>query len=102
MSAFSGYMLNVQGCAMATYMRVLRVNHNSPRKQLRHLSQVMANPTIQSIRSLTENGEKATWEHIDVIERNTKISETLRYYLSALKRREAQESGHAEPFVCMR
>ena len=41
------------------------------------------------------SGEKATWPQLDVIERNTKISENLRYYLSQLKLREAKELGHA-------
>ncbi|MBT80779.1 MAG: esterase [Alteromonadaceae bacterium] len=65
-----------------------------PHKQLRSLSQILANPTSESITSLIRSGEKATWEHIDVIERNTKISETLRLYLTKLKEREARESGH--------
>ena len=65
-----------------------------PHKQLRSLSQILANPTPESITSLIRSGEKATWEHIDVIERNTKISETLRLYLTKLKEREARESGH--------
>lgn len=65
-----------------------------PHKQFRSLSQILANPTSESITSLIRSGEKATWEHIDVIERNTKISETLRLYLTKLKEREARESGH--------
>ena len=69
-----------------------------PQNQLRSLSQVLANPTQESVTSLIRNGEKATWPHIDVIERNTKISETLRYYLSQLKQREAIELGHKRHF----
>ncbi|MEW9799116.1 DUF3336 domain-containing protein [Alteromonas sp. CYL-A6] len=65
-----------------------------PENQLKSLSQVLANPTLESVTALIESGERATWPHIDVIERNTKISETLRYYLVQLKRREAVELGH--------
>ncbi|MCU7555960.1 DUF3336 domain-containing protein [Alteromonas sp. ASW11-19] len=65
-----------------------------PNKQLRNLAQILANPTLESITHLIESGERATWPHIDVIERNTKISETLRYYLAKLKQREAEKLGH--------
>ncbi len=65
-----------------------------PRHQLRSLSQVLANPTLESVSALIRSGEESTWPHIDVIERNTKISETLRYYLAQLKQREAIELGH--------
>ena len=66
-----------------------------PERQLRNLAQVLSNPTLESITTLIESGEKATWPQLDVIERNTKISENLRYYLSQLKLREAKELGHA-------
>ncbi|RDV24632.1 DUF3336 domain-containing protein [Alteromonas aestuariivivens] len=65
-----------------------------PEKQLRNLAQVLANPSLQSIQRLISSGERATWPQLDVIERNTKISETLRYYLASLKKREAQVLGH--------
>lgn len=65
-----------------------------PSKQLRQISHVMANPTRESIQELITNGERATWFHMDVIKRNTKISERLRYYLEQLKLREARELGH--------
>lgn len=65
-----------------------------PKRQLSNLSHVLANPTIDSINALIDSGEKATWPQLDVIERNTKISETLRYYLAQLKKREALELGH--------
>ncbi len=65
-----------------------------PSKQLRQISHVMANPTRESIEELITNGERATWFHMDVIKRNTKISERLRYYLEQLKLREARELGH--------
>lgn len=70
-----------------------------PDKQLRNLAQVLANPTLESITHLITSGERATWPHIDVIERNTKISETLRYYLARLKRREAKEFGHTQSWA---
>jgi TAG lipase/steryl ester hydrolase/phospholipase A2/LPA acyltransferase len=41
------------------------------------------------------SGEKSTWPQLDVIEKNTKISESLRYYLGKLKQREAVELGHS-------
>ena len=66
-----------------------------PERQLRNLAQVLSNPTLESITTLIGSGEKATWPQLDVIERNTKISENLRYYLSQLKLREAKELGHA-------
>jgi len=65
-----------------------------PHRQIRNLSHVIANPTIESISALIESGEKATWPQLDIIERNTKISEILRYYLRLLKEREAIELGH--------
>ncbi len=65
-----------------------------PAKQLRNMAQVLANPTQASIERLINSGERATWSQLDVIERNTKISETLRYYLAQLKKREARELGH--------
>ena len=66
-----------------------------PQRQLRSLTQIMANPTLESVTNLISDGERATWEHIDNIERNTKISETLRRLLAKLKEREARVSGHA-------
>lgn len=65
-----------------------------PKRQIRNLSQVLANPTLQSINRLIVSGEKASWPQINVIKRNTKISEELRYYLKLLKKREAVELGH--------
>ena len=67
-----------------------------PKKQLRNLAQVLANPTVDSIRTLIESGERAAWPQLHVIDRNTQISETLRYYLRLLKQREAQELGHVD------
>ena len=66
-----------------------------PQRQLRSLTQIMANPTLESVTNLISDGGRATWEHIDNIERNTKISETLRRLLAKLKEREARVSGHA-------
>lgn len=65
-----------------------------PKKQLRNLAQVIANPTVDSIRALIESGERAAWPELHCIDRNTQISETLRYYLRLLKQREASELGH--------
>ncbi|NMH61316.1 DUF3336 domain-containing protein [Alteromonas ponticola] len=65
-----------------------------PEKQLRNVAQVLANPSLKGIRQLIESGERATWPQLDVIARNTKISETLRYYLKLLKQREAELLGH--------
>lgn len=66
-----------------------------PHRQLRSLTQIMANPTLESVTQLVTSGERATWEHIDIIKRNTQISETLRCFLAKLKNREARVSGHA-------
>lgn len=67
-----------------------------PKKQLRNLAQILANPTVESINALIESGERAAWPQLHVIDRNTQISETLRYYLRLLKQREAQELGHVD------
>lgn len=66
-----------------------------PSHQLKSLTMILANPTLDNIQSLIESGERATWQQLDIIERNTKISETLRYYLALLKKREATELGHS-------
>ncbi|MDC8830616.1 DUF3336 domain-containing protein [Alteromonas gilva] len=65
-----------------------------PQKQLRNLMQVAANPTLKSIEDLIISGEKATWPQLDVIARNTRISETLRSMLRKLKAREARLFDH--------
>ncbi|NDV91938.1 DUF3336 domain-containing protein [Alteromonas sp. 345S023] len=65
-----------------------------PKRQLRNLTHILANPTLESLTTLIESGERATWSQLDVIERNTKISENLRYYLGQLKQRGAVELGH--------
>jgi predicted acylesterase/phospholipase RssA len=65
-----------------------------PSKQLRNLAQVVANPTLASIQNLITSGERATWPQLDVIKRNTHISETLRYYLTELKQHEAELFSH--------
>ncbi|MEC7826883.1 MAG: patatin-like phospholipase family protein, partial [Pseudomonadota bacterium] len=65
-----------------------------PDKQIRNLMQVVANPTLDSIKTLIESGERATWPQLDVIRRNTLISETLRNKLRALKQREARLFEH--------
>lgn len=65
-----------------------------PQKQLRNLMQVAANPTLSSIQQLITSGERATWSQLDVIDRNTRISETLRSKLRALKAREARLFDH--------
>jgi TAG lipase/steryl ester hydrolase/phospholipase A2/LPA acyltransferase len=66
-----------------------------PKQQIRNLTQVIANPSLESINALIVSGEKSTWPQLDVIEKNTKISESLRYYLGKLKQREAVELGHS-------
>ena len=43
---------------------------------------------------LMTSGERASWPQLHVIERNTKISEKLRYHLAQLKKREAVELRH--------
>lgn len=65
-----------------------------PKKQLRNLMQVVANPTIESIQDLISSGERATWSQLDEIDRNTRISETLRSMLRQLKAREARLFEH--------
>ena len=65
-----------------------------PKKQLRNLMQVVANPTIESIQDLFSSGERATWAQLDEIDRNTRISETLRSMLRQLKAREARLFEH--------
>ncbi|MFC3094952.1 DUF3336 domain-containing protein [Alteromonas sediminis] len=61
-----------------------------PENHLRNVGKILANPTLEGISNLIEQGEKATWSQLDAIERNTKISETLRSYLKQLKQREAR------------
>lgn len=61
-----------------------------PKKQLRNLVQVAANPSLASIEALITSGEQATWPQVDAIARNTRISEKLRHYLRLLKQQEAQ------------
>lgn len=61
-----------------------------PKKQLRNLAQVLANPTLPSITKLIDSGERASWPQLDVIARNTRISETLRKHLKSLKEKEAE------------
>ncbi|OJF68577.1 esterase [Alteromonas sp. V450] len=65
-----------------------------PKRQLRNLTQVLSNPTLESIEQLIRSGERASWPQLHVIKRNTKISEKLRYHLAQLKKREAFELGH--------
>jgi len=65
-----------------------------PKRQIRNLSQVLYNPTRESINQLIVSGERASWPQLHVIKRNTKISENLRYHLGQLKKREAVELGH--------
>ncbi len=65
-----------------------------PKRQIRNLSQVLSNPTRESINQLIVSGERASWPQLHVIKRNTKISEKLRYHLGQLKKREAVELGH--------
>ena len=75
--------------------RLYGVNHNIlPKRQIRNLSQVLSNPTRESINQLIVSGERASWPQLHVIKRNTKISENLRYHLGQLKKREAVELGH--------
>lgn len=67
-----------------------------PKNPMRNMAQVLANPTLKSISELITSGEHAAWPLIDVIKRNTQISETLRAYLRSLKSREAVELGHPQ------
>lgn len=61
-----------------------------PENHLRNVGKILANPTLEGIESLIQQGERATWSQLDAIERNTKISETLRSYRKQLKLREAR------------
>lgn len=65
-----------------------------PKRQLSNISKVLANPTLESMDELMTSGEQASWPQLHVIERNTKISEKLRYHLAQLKKREAVELRH--------
>ena len=61
-----------------------------PHNHLRNIGKILANPTKEGISNLVQQGERATWSQLDAIERNTKISETLRSCLKQLKQREAR------------
>jgi TAG lipase/steryl ester hydrolase/phospholipase A2/LPA acyltransferase len=61
-----------------------------PSASFANLKHIASNPSLKSIRELIHHGERATWPQIDLIKRNTMISNTLREYLTKLKQREAR------------
>ena len=61
-----------------------------PSATLSNLKHIASNPSLDSIKTLIEHGERATWPQIDLIKRNTMISKTIREYLTKLKQREAK------------
>jgi predicted acylesterase/phospholipase RssA len=64
-----------------------------PAPTLTNLLRIASNPSKQSLEDLFEHGERATWPQLDLIKRNTIISQTLRKYLKLLKDREARILG---------
>ncbi|MFT6413863.1 MAG: TAG lipase/steryl ester hydrolase/phospholipase A2/LPA acyltransferase [Glaciecola sp.] len=60
-----------------------------PDPTLANFLHIGSNPSKQSLDELFKHGERTTWPQIDLIERNTIISTTLRKYLKLLKEREA-------------
>jgi predicted acylesterase/phospholipase RssA len=61
-----------------------------PSATFANLKHIASNPNLKSIQELIHHGERATWPQLDLIKRNTKISKTLRGYLTQLKQREAR------------
>lgn len=59
-----------------------------PSASLANLRHIASNPSLSSIKELIHHGERATWPQLDLIQRNTLISKTLRQYLTLLKERE--------------
>ena len=64
-----------------------------PDPTLTNFMQIISNPSKESLAELLKHGERATWPQLDLIERNTIISKTLRKYLKLLKEREARILG---------
>lgn len=61
-----------------------------PTLSLSSIKHLVRNPTIEGLTELFENGERAVWPQLDLINRNTIISKTLRKHLKNLKAEEAQ------------
>lgn len=61
-----------------------------PKRKLADIKQIFANPSVKSLTRLINDAEKATWPHIEMIKRNTKISKTFRLYLQKLKQKESE------------
>jgi TAG lipase/steryl ester hydrolase/phospholipase A2/LPA acyltransferase len=65
-----------------------------PTSTITNVKQLMVNPSLEGLTELFKSGERATWPQLDLIKRNTIISETLRKHLKSLKEREAQILGN--------
>ena len=63
-------------------------------RQIGNFSHIIVSPTAEKITSRIESGATATWLQLDIIKRNTKISENLSYYLRVLKKRDAVVLRH--------
>ncbi len=71
-----------------------------PKRGLADMKQIFANPTIADLQRLIDDAERASWPHIDMIKRNTKISKTFQKYLKLLKQKESRIlSYHPEEII---
>jgi len=59
-----------------------------PARGLKNLKHLLQNPTSESITSLIDTAERATWGQVELIERSTRISKTFQDYLHKLREQE--------------
>ena len=67
-----------------------------PERKWTDFKLLFANPTLESLTSLIESAERATWSQIDLIKRSTIISKTFAHYLSLLKEEETIRLSNKE------
>jgi len=65
-----------------------------PNRKLTDFRHLLANPSIKTLDKLITDAERATWPHIDMIKRHTRISKSFQKYLKKLKAREADLLSH--------
>lgn len=51
-----------------------------PPRGFKSIGYILTNPTIESIRELSQKAERTTWYQLDLIERSTRISQRFQYY----------------------
>jgi predicted acylesterase/phospholipase RssA len=60
-----------------------------PPRSMQNIQHLLVNPTIESIDTLIQNAEKATWPQLEMIKNTTRISRTFQRYVKLLQQEES-------------